>query len=300
MDRGPRPRRRPCRDARPSLRSALESCEPPVRARARARRARAGGLGAAGERALALSAFALGHRLSSRTRSRSVPRMTRPAAALPRSTPAPCSGLAATAQLVDRSARRLSCGGRMPREWPKRRRSRRVTPGSPGTERRPTGTSPPRSRRWPSHPPSRGKVACADAADRLPHARRPLRAVDHRGRRGARWSTCSGWTPARAPAHRRRLCPLLPRRSAGLDEIEDGIAVAGASGAAEMQSTGYLNLSSELHFFGRLDEARRAWRTLRGDCRALRARPLCAQRTSRSYRLGVCGRPLGRRGGDRG
>jgi len=46
----------------------------------------------------------------------------------------------------------------------------------------------------------------------------------------------------------------------GLDEIETGIQVAEAAGALEMLATGYTNLSSELHFFARLDEARRAWR----------------------------------------
>src|SRR5438105_4985514 len=46
----------------------------------------------------------------------------------------------------------------------------------------------------------------------------------------------------------------------GLDEIESGIAVAEAAGALEMLVIGYTNLSSELHFFARLAEARRAWR----------------------------------------
>jgi DNA-binding SARP family transcriptional activator len=46
----------------------------------------------------------------------------------------------------------------------------------------------------------------------------------------------------------------------GLDEIQRGIEVAEATGAPEMQTVGYMNLSSELHFFARLDEARRAWR----------------------------------------
>jgi len=46
----------------------------------------------------------------------------------------------------------------------------------------------------------------------------------------------------------------------GLDEIQSGIAVAETAGALEMLVIGYTNLSSELHFFARLAEARRAWR----------------------------------------
>jgi class 3 adenylate cyclase/tetratricopeptide (TPR) repeat protein len=46
----------------------------------------------------------------------------------------------------------------------------------------------------------------------------------------------------------------------GLDEIEEGIAVARAAGALDMVAVGWGNLSSELHFLARLDEARRAWR----------------------------------------
>src|SRR5205823_1286560 len=45
----------------------------------------------------------------------------------------------------------------------------------------------------------------------------------------------------------------------GLDEIETGISVAQAAGAFEMVVIGYGNLSSELQFFGRLIDARRAW-----------------------------------------
>jgi class 3 adenylate cyclase len=47
----------------------------------------------------------------------------------------------------------------------------------------------------------------------------------------------------------------------GLDEIESGITVAEAAGALEMLGIGYGNLSSELHFFARLADARRAWRS---------------------------------------
>ncbi len=46
----------------------------------------------------------------------------------------------------------------------------------------------------------------------------------------------------------------------GLEEIEKGIPVAQAAGAFEMVVLGYGNLSSELQFFGRLADARRAWR----------------------------------------
>ena len=45
----------------------------------------------------------------------------------------------------------------------------------------------------------------------------------------------------------------------GLDEIEKGIATARAAGAFDSVVVGYANLSSELHFFGRLAEARSAW-----------------------------------------
>ena len=45
----------------------------------------------------------------------------------------------------------------------------------------------------------------------------------------------------------------------GLTEIESGISIAEAAGAVEQLDVGWANLSSELHFFGRLDEARRAW-----------------------------------------
>jgi class 3 adenylate cyclase/tetratricopeptide (TPR) repeat protein len=46
----------------------------------------------------------------------------------------------------------------------------------------------------------------------------------------------------------------------GLDEIETAIALAQANGNLDMLVNGYGNLSSEHHFFGRLAEARRAWR----------------------------------------
>jgi hypothetical protein len=46
----------------------------------------------------------------------------------------------------------------------------------------------------------------------------------------------------------------------GLDQIETGIKVAEAAGSLDMLATGYTNLSSELHFFGRLADARDAHR----------------------------------------
>jgi class 3 adenylate cyclase len=46
----------------------------------------------------------------------------------------------------------------------------------------------------------------------------------------------------------------------GLDEIGMGIAIADSAGSAEMVVNGYVNLSSELYFFGRLAEAEHAWR----------------------------------------
>jgi class 3 adenylate cyclase len=45
----------------------------------------------------------------------------------------------------------------------------------------------------------------------------------------------------------------------GLDEIETGISIAQAADALDKVVLGYGNLSSELHFFGRLADARRAW-----------------------------------------
>jgi class 3 adenylate cyclase len=45
----------------------------------------------------------------------------------------------------------------------------------------------------------------------------------------------------------------------GLDEIETGISIAEACGAFDMICIGYNNLSSGLHCFGRLAEARGAW-----------------------------------------
>ena len=45
----------------------------------------------------------------------------------------------------------------------------------------------------------------------------------------------------------------------GLGEIESAIAGAQAAGAPDVVALGWGNLSSELHFFGRVDEARRAW-----------------------------------------
>jgi class 3 adenylate cyclase len=54
-------------------------------------------------------------------------------------------------------------------------------------------------------------------------------------------------------------CHCCLGETAGLDEIEDGIRIAEAAGAAEMIAIGYGNLSSELHFFARLDESRQAW-----------------------------------------
>jgi hypothetical protein len=46
----------------------------------------------------------------------------------------------------------------------------------------------------------------------------------------------------------------------GFGEIESGIATAETAGAVETLVGGWANLSSELHFFGRLDAARHAWR----------------------------------------
>ena len=46
----------------------------------------------------------------------------------------------------------------------------------------------------------------------------------------------------------------------GLREIETGISIARAAGALEMVVVGYGNLASELFFFGRLADARQAWR----------------------------------------
>ena len=46
----------------------------------------------------------------------------------------------------------------------------------------------------------------------------------------------------------------------GLDEIETGIRLAEQIGSVQSVSVGYGNLSNELFFFARLDEARRAWR----------------------------------------
>jgi class 3 adenylate cyclase/tetratricopeptide (TPR) repeat protein len=46
----------------------------------------------------------------------------------------------------------------------------------------------------------------------------------------------------------------------GLDEIKMSIEVAEAAGSLDMLAMGYTNLSSELHFFSRLAEARQAYR----------------------------------------
>ena len=46
---------------------------------------------------------------------------------------------------------------------------------------------------------------------------------------------------------------------AGLDEIKMSIEVAEAAGSLDMLAAGYTNLSSEFHFFGRLEEARQAY-----------------------------------------
>jgi class 3 adenylate cyclase len=46
----------------------------------------------------------------------------------------------------------------------------------------------------------------------------------------------------------------------GLDEIKAGIEVAEAAGNLDMLTNGYANLTSELHLFARLPEARDAWR----------------------------------------
>jgi class 3 adenylate cyclase/tetratricopeptide (TPR) repeat protein len=45
----------------------------------------------------------------------------------------------------------------------------------------------------------------------------------------------------------------------GLDQIRGGIAIAEEIGSLDMAVTGWANLSSELHFLGRLPEARAAW-----------------------------------------
>ena len=49
--------------------------------------------------------------------------------------------------------------------------------------------------------------------------------------------------------------------AAGLDEIRRGIGIAQAASDIDMTVAGYANLGSELHIFGRLDEARQAWRS---------------------------------------
>jgi hypothetical protein len=46
----------------------------------------------------------------------------------------------------------------------------------------------------------------------------------------------------------------------GFDQIETGISIAEAAGAFDMAAIGYNNLTSGFHVFGRLAEARRAWR----------------------------------------
>jgi class 3 adenylate cyclase len=46
----------------------------------------------------------------------------------------------------------------------------------------------------------------------------------------------------------------------GLQQIEEGIEIASATGAVNMVEVGYANLCSELCFLGRLNEARIAWR----------------------------------------
>ena len=48
----------------------------------------------------------------------------------------------------------------------------------------------------------------------------------------------------------------------GLDEIKAGIAAAEAAGNLDMLTNGYANLTSELHLFARLADARRAWRQM--------------------------------------
>jgi class 3 adenylate cyclase/tetratricopeptide (TPR) repeat protein len=48
--------------------------------------------------------------------------------------------------------------------------------------------------------------------------------------------------------------------AAGIDEIKAGIAAAEAVGNLDRLTNGYANLTSELHLFARLDEAREAWR----------------------------------------
>jgi class 3 adenylate cyclase len=45
----------------------------------------------------------------------------------------------------------------------------------------------------------------------------------------------------------------------GLDEIEEGARIAEASASLDMLTTAYANLTSLYHYYGRLDDARRAW-----------------------------------------
>ncbi|MBA3735304.1 MAG: AAA family ATPase, partial [Actinobacteria bacterium] len=47
---------------------------------------------------------------------------------------------------------------------------------------------------------------------------------------------------------------------AGIDQIKQGIAVAEAAANLEMPTTGYANLASLYHYLGKLDDAREAWR----------------------------------------
>ena len=70
----------------------------------------------------------------------------------------------------------------------------------------------------------------------------------------------------------------------GLDEIRDGIAIAQAATNVDMMITGHANLGSELHFLGRLDEAREAWR---GELEL--SERYEARRTLRGARAGAAG-----------
>ena len=67
----------------------------------------------------------------------------------------------------------------------------------------------------------------------------------------------------------------------GLHEIRRGIELADAEGHVEMAQIGYGNLSSELHFLGRLEEARAAWQE-----ELTRAERYGLGRVLRSARLG--------------
>ncbi|MFN2491068.1 MAG: hypothetical protein ABR529_15325 [Actinomycetota bacterium] len=183
-----------------------------------------------------------------------------------------------------------------------RRKRQRLPPasrGSPATVQQPTVTSAVRSKRSPIAP-SRGRAQTLAQHCGYQMLDGHFEEAIHIGGEALPLVEELGMEDQRARLHIAVGCARCglgdPR---GLDQIETGIRVAEAAGTVDMLATGYTNLSSELHFFGRLVEARHAYRQL-ADVAERYGWSISADGARGRRILGVPRRTLGRRSLPRG